>query len=61
MLRRTASAQAATIFSGNLRRGDYVMRTRQQQRVGGCDARNTIVQQKQKDHGNARETNTRGI
>jgi hypothetical protein len=48
VLRRTATASQQKVFSRNLRLGDYVLRTRPQQKVG-CDAIKTMVQQKSKN------------
>jgi hypothetical protein len=50
MLRRTATASVANVFSRNLRLGDYVMRMRPQQK-GGRDAIKTMVQQKARTRG----------
>jgi hypothetical protein len=50
MLRRTATASVANVFSRNLRLSDYVMRMRPQQK-GGRDAIKTMVQQKARTRG----------
>jgi hypothetical protein len=39
MLRRTATASAANVFSRNLRQSDYVMRTRPQQKEAATPAK----------------------
>src|ERR1700720_2142004 len=65
MLRRTATAPAAKVFSRNLRLSDYVMRTRPQQRLEAATSAarwcNKSKNTRENDYGNAHQTNSHCI